>query len=164
VTAIELLEEGGDRVSSTRIRRLLSDGEVAAAAQLLGRPHALTGYVEAGAGRGRDMAVPTANLPVPPEVVVPALGVYVTRTRVGPGPPVPSVTSVGTNPTFEHDGRLRVETFLLDFSGNLYGRFIGVEFLDHLRGQRTFAGPEALSAQMAEDIAATRRWFSLAPR
>lgn len=162
VTAIELLEQGGDTVSSTRIRALLAKGEVEAAAELLGRPHALAGYVQAGAGRGRDLGVPTANLPVPPEAVVPALGVYVTRTKISAGPPISSITSVGTNPTFESDGRVRVETYLLDYSGNLYGRFIGVEFLARLRGQRTFSGPDALLAQMQEDISRAHDWFSRA--
>jgi riboflavin kinase/FMN adenylyltransferase len=160
VTAIELLEQEGDTISSTRIRRLLAEGRVDAAAELLGRPHALAGFVEAGAGRGRDLGVPTANLPVPVQSVVPAIGVYVTRTKVSVGPPVPSITSVGTNPTFESDGRLRVETFLLDYSGSLYGHFIGVEFLKRLRGQRTFSSADALMAQMEEDIAAAREWFA----
>jgi riboflavin kinase / FMN adenylyltransferase len=161
VTAIKLVERGGGRVSSTRIRKVLGGGQVEEAAELLGRYHALTGYVEAGAGRGRDMGVPTANLAVPSGVVVPALGVYVSRTTIETGAPLPSITSVGTNPTFERDGRLRVETFLLDHSADLYGRHIAVEFIARIRGQRTFSGPDALVAQMRADIEAARTWFGL---
>lgn len=159
VTAIELVAQAGGTVSSTRIRGLLGEGRVEEAAELLGRHHALAGFVEAGAGRGRDLGVPTANLALPPGLVVPADGVYVTKTTIAPGDIRPSITSVGTNPTFESEGRLRVETYVLDFSGNLYGRHIAVDFLARLRGQCTFSGPEALLAQMREDIAAARAYF-----
>ena len=99
----------GEPVSSTRIRRLIQQGSVEHAARLLGRPHTLEGYVVAGAGRGRDLGTPTANLEVPAHVAVPAHGVYVTLTDLGRGAREPGVTSVGTNPTFETDGVTRVE-------------------------------------------------------
>ena len=83
------------------------------AARLLGRPHTLEGYVVGGAGRGRDLGSPTANLDVPAHVAVPAHGVYVTLTDLGRGRVEQGVTSVGTNPTFETDGVTRVETYLL---------------------------------------------------
>ena len=160
VSAIHLVEEEGGPVSSTRIRALVSAGEVEQAARLLGRPHVLEGPVVGGARRGRTMGVPTANLVPPPGLAIPALGVYVTRTLAGRWGPQPSVTSVGTNPTFESDGVVRIETFLLDFDGSLYSERIGVEFLSRIRGQRTFPDAAALSAQMQADVAHAEAHFA----
>jgi riboflavin kinase / FMN adenylyltransferase len=160
VTALHLVEEGGGPVSSTRIRALVLAGEVEAAARLLGRPHMLEGPVVGGARRGRTMGVPTANLVPPPGVAVPSLGVYVTRTIAGPWGAQQSVTSVGTNPTFESDDVVRIETFLLDFHGSLYSEGIRVEFLRRLRGQRTFPDAAALQIQMMADVAAAKQYFA----
>jgi riboflavin kinase/FMN adenylyltransferase len=159
VKTIELVQSEGESVSSTRIRQLLGQGEVGRVLPLLGRAHTVAGYVEAGAGRGRDLGVPTANLALSPQIMLPALGVYVTRTTIAGGRREHSITSVGTNPTFENDGRMRVESFLLDYTGNLYGRHIAVEFLARLRGQLTFSSPKALVEQMWSDIAAARAYF-----
>ena len=162
VETIGLVARRGGAISSTRIRRLVAQGEVTEAAELLGRPHVLIGTVVGGAGRGRDLGMPTANLALdPPEVVVPAPGVYVTRSRFGPedlgNEGHPSVTSVGTNPTFETDGVLRVETYVLDFQGAVYGQPMSVEFLFRLRGQRTFVQVNELVAQMQADVAVLPR-------
>jgi riboflavin kinase / FMN adenylyltransferase len=163
VTAVRLLESEGGPISSTRIRESLRSGEVALAGRLLGRPFALEGPVVSGVGRGRGLGVPTANLPIEREVATPALGVYITRTSTDRGAGLPSVTSVGTNPTFESDGVVRVETFLLDFSGALYGERISVAFLERLRGQQTFASADALVEQMHADIARAHAYFAEAP-
>src|SRR5665811_281433 len=152
VTAIGLIIVRGKPVSSTRIRRLVAAGRVEEAAELLGRPHVIEGFVGSGAGRGRSLGTPTANLEAVAGVAVPAAGVYVTRTVVADGDVRPSVTSIGTNPTFESDGRVRIETFVLDFTGNLYGRRIRVEFLQWIRGQETFTDPAALQVKIAEDV------------
>ncbi|GAB4246977.1 MAG: bifunctional riboflavin kinase/FAD synthetase [Thermoleophilia bacterium] len=159
VEAVELLRNGAEVISSTRIREFLLAGRVREAARLLGRPHSVEGYVVAGAGRGRDLGVPTANVEVHGGVVVPAAGVYVTNT-VLEGRVVPSVTSVGTNPTFEFGADVRVEAHLLDFSGGLYGRWIRVEFLEKLRDQRRFGRVEDLVAQMRSDIARAAAYFA----
>lgn len=159
VTAVELLRERGEVISSTRIRRLLEQGAVEDAARLLGRDHSVEGYVVAGAGRGRDLGVPTANLAVEGGVAVPAPAVYVTSTLVS-GRPLPSVTSIGTNPTFESDGRVHVETHLLDFQGGLYGEWLRVVFHRRLRGQRRYAGPEELVTQIRADIEAAEAYFA----
>jgi len=161
VTAIGLLEMDGAPISSTRIRDLLAEGRVEQAAELLGRPHSLQGPVVPGAGRGKGLGVPTANLQVEPRFVVPAEGVYVTRTVVDQGPVVPSVTSVGTNPTFESDGLLRIETFLLDYEDSLYGRYVSVEFLAWIRGQLVFAEPGPLVARIQDDIRTAQDHFRL---
>jgi riboflavin kinase/FMN adenylyltransferase len=163
VSAIHLVEERGGAVSSTRIRGLLDKGEVEEAALLLGRPHSLEGPVVGGMRRGREMGLPTANLEPVPGLAVAGEGVYVTRTLVGQWNPQPSVTSVGTNPTFESDGIVRIETFLLDFDGSLYGERIRVEFLKRLRGQRTFADAAALEAQIRADIVEARRYLAEHP-
>jgi riboflavin kinase/FMN adenylyltransferase len=160
VTATGLVIARGKPVSSTRIRRLIVEGRVEEAAELLGRPHVVEGLVESGAGRGRVLGTPTANLETTPGIAVPGPGVYITRTLVAVGDPRPSVTSVGTNPTFESDERMRVETYLLDFSGDLYGREIRVEFLEWVRGQQTFADAASLQARIAEDVAVARSYFS----
>lgn len=160
VTAIGLVIASGRPVSSTRIRALIAEGRVEDAATLLGRPHALDGIVEGGAGRGRDLGSPTANLSVPVGSAVPGVGVYVTRTTVALGDVRASVTSIGTNPTFESDDVLRIETFILDFEGDLYGRPERVEFLAWVRAQRTFADPSALRRRITEDVKAARDYFA----
>ncbi|MHB9148704.1 MAG: bifunctional riboflavin kinase/FAD synthetase [Thermoleophilia bacterium] len=160
VTAIGLVIVRGKPVSSTRIRRLVAEGRVEEAAELLGRPHVIEGFVEGGAGRGRTMGTPTANLESLLGLALPAPGVYVTRTLVAAGDVRPSVTSIGTNPTFESDDRVRVETFVLDFTGNLYGRRIRVEFLEWVRPQYTYSDVTLLQERIAEDVRVARAFFA----
>jgi riboflavin kinase/FMN adenylyltransferase len=159
VTAVGLHEQEGGPVSSTRIRGLLNGGKVDEAARLLGRPHFLEGFVVSGAGRGRDLGSPTANIASPEGLVVPAEGVYVTRTSFGSDHAEPSVTSVGTNPTFTDHGPLTVETFLLGFRGSLYGVRVRVAFLQWLRGQITFPDSDSLIRQIESDVAEARAFF-----
>jgi riboflavin kinase/FMN adenylyltransferase len=163
VTAIGLVVVRGKPVSSTRIRKLVAEGRVEEAAELLGRPHVVEGYVESGAGRGRTLGTPTANLESVSGVVLPAPAVYITRTLLAAADVWPSVTSIGTNPTFESDGRLRIETFLLDFAGNLYGRRIRVEFLEWVRPQYTYPDPALLQERIAEDVRVARAFFETEP-
>jgi riboflavin kinase/FMN adenylyltransferase len=149
----------GKPVSSTRIRRLIDRGEVAEAATLLTRPHALEGEVVHGAGRGAAMGIPTANLEVPGEAAVPERGVYAGRVAVD-GLRATAAINVGFAPTFQEAPafeRPRIEAFLLDYDGgDLYGRRVTVEFLERLRPERRFPDPEALVAQIREDVARTR--------
>ena len=136
--------------SSTYIRACVDAGDVAAAARALGRPHRVEGVVVRGDQRGRELGYPTANLYVSPNVAVPADGVYAGRLDT-----LAAAVSVGTNPTFSGPDR-RIEAFVLDFSGDLYGRRVGLDFVSRLREQRTYAGIEPLVAQIAEDVAQTR--------
>ena len=116
------VEIDGERVSSSQIRALVRDGEVAQAARLLGRPYALEGPVAHGDGRGRGLGFPTANVAYWPGKITPAYGVYATWTWVD-GQRMPSVTSVGVRPTFDPpDSTPRVEAFLIDYAGDLYGQ------------------------------------------
>ncbi len=155
VEVIDAIEAAGGVVSSTRIRGLLRSGAVQEAAQLLGLAYALSGVVIGGDRRGRTIGFPTANLEVEQELL-PAHGVYATRASIDGGPPRPAVTNVGVRPTFDGSAP-RVETHLLDFEGDLYGRRLRVELVAHLRPERRFEGLDALVRQIALDAAEARR-------
>ena len=160
VTVLRMIEDGGGVVSSTRIRQYVQEGRVEEVANLLGRPYALEGRVVRGAGRGKDLGIPTANVEVGPEVATPALGAYVTRSSVDGEPVLPSVTSVGTNPTFEEHGHVRVETHILDFSRGVYGSTLETEFLVHLREQIKFNDPAVLVDRIREDVREAAEYFA----
>lgn len=146
--------EADEPVSSTRVREALSRGAVDEAARLLGRPHRVAGTVVEGDRRGRQLGFPTANL-LPPAVALPADGVYAGRVQLEGGSS-PAVVNIGSRPTFDH-GQLRLEAHLLDWAGDLYGRRLTVEFVARLRGEQRFPGPEALRAQIEQDVALARR-------
>jgi riboflavin kinase / FMN adenylyltransferase len=162
VVAVALRADGGEPLSSTRIRTELARGDVRAAARLLGRPCAVDGVVVEGDGRGgRLLGVPTANLAVAPGIAVPANGIYAGHlTEETEGVRRPAATSVGVNPQF--DTGFRVEAHVLDFDGDLYGRRVAVSFEHRLRGEAAFPSVEELIAQMREDIRQTRRLLSAA--
>lgn len=172
VEIVELLAEGGDRVSSTRVRGYLADGDVAAAAECLGRPHRVTGEVIHGQGRGgAQLGFPTANIDVAPGLAVPSDGVYAAwftadegteRTGVDPdgdvelGVAYPAAVSVGTNVTFGDTART-VEAFILDRSADLYGLTGSIDFVGRIRGMEKFDGIDPLIERMNLDVAETRR-------
>jgi riboflavin kinase/FMN adenylyltransferase len=138
-------------VSSSEIRRLLEEGDVATAADLLGRPYALTGTVIRGDQRGRTIGYPTANLRVHGDrKLVPKPGVYAVRATLGEEV-FGGMMNVGRRPTFETDGALSVEVHLFDFDREVYGRALTVEFLSRIRDERKFDGPGALVAQLRSD-------------
>ena len=160
VRSIPLAEEGGEAISSTRIRKLISAGRVADAARLLGRPHRIEGVVVRGAGRGRALEAPTANLSIDAGMAIPRLGVYVTRAFLpGGGPAYSSVTSLGTNPTFEADGKVRLETLLLEYSGDIYGSRMAVDFVERIRAQRAFPDAASLAARIRRDVEIAEEYF-----
>ncbi len=153
----------GLAISSTRIRRLIAEGEVAGAAALLGRAHQVRGTVKHGAGRGaRLLGFPTANVGVGRQIAVPAPGVYAGRFSWRGSTDHPAAISVGQPPTFEAtgDGSPLVEAFLLDFEGNLYGEPARVSFEAWIRPQRAFDDLDALVVQMREDVAEAERVLS----
>lgn len=143
--------------SSTKIREFVHEGNVTGARLLLGRPYAVDGRVVRGAGRGRPLGVPTANVATENELL-PRPGVYAARVGIldGSGARLGAVVNLGTNPTFVADGRLSLEAHLLDWEGDLYDRRVRVEFLAWLRPEERFPGPEALVAQIRRDIEAAR--------
>ncbi len=157
VEAVPLLQLEGGAVTSTRIREQLLAGDVAAAARLLGRRYTLEATVVTGAGVGRQLGMPTANLRLHDEKCVPAHGIYAVWVRLGgEGPLRPGAMSIGTRPTF--GGKVpTLEVFLLDWSGELVGRSLEVEFDSWLREEKTFEGPGPLIEAMREDVAEVRR-------
>jgi len=139
-----------ENVSSTRIRELVRDGDVQAAAQLLGRPVEVEGIVVTGDARGGTLGFPTANLDVRPELLVPQNGIY-----AGAAGENRAAVSIGTNPHYGGSER-RVEAFLLDFEGDLYGRRLIVELWERLRDEQSFESEQALIDQIAGDVERTR--------
>ncbi|MEU7618555.1 bifunctional riboflavin kinase/FAD synthetase [Micromonospora rifamycinica] len=151
-----LVAAAGTVFSSTYIRSRVEAGDVAAAAAVLSRPHRLEGVVVLGDQRGRELGFPTANLRCPPHAAVPADGVYAGWLVRGGTERLPAAISIGTNPTFAGRER-RVEAHVLDFSGDLYGEHVALDFAAHLRGQIRYDAIEPLLVQMAEDVERTRR-------
>ena len=147
-----LVELDGEPVSSSRIRKLVAAGDMAAAARLLGHPYQLEGPVVQGDARGRDLGMPTANIEPPPEMVLPSLGVYAATARGRP-----AAVSIGVRPTFERDGRVLIEAYLLDFEGDLYGETLRIGFLERLRDELSFDSVDDLVEQMRKDVEDTRR-------
>lgn len=155
VVAIDAATDGGEPVSSSRIRKLVAAGEVETAARLLGRPHRLRGVVVHGDHRGRTLGFPTANVDNRVELV-PAPGVYAVRVGVDDGPAeLPGVMNLGSRPTFAGQG-VRMEVHLLEGGGDLYGRALRVDVVARLRDERRFEGVDALLAQIRADVAAAR--------
>lgn len=169
VGPVQALE--GRRVSSTWIRELLTDGDVATAAKLLGRPHAVVGEVVHGLSRGRELGFPTANLSPDLQGFVPADGVYagwlVDEPSADPLRPrirYPAAISVGTNPTFDDVHVSQVEAHVLDETGlDLYGHQVEVRFVTRIRAMAAFDGVEALIAQIADDVMRVREALSPTP-
>jgi riboflavin kinase/FMN adenylyltransferase len=148
----------GQRISSSHIRELLSAGRVNLARRMLGRPYGVEGRVVRGAERGRRIGFPTANLQ-PHNRVIPRGGVYVTATLIE-GTWRRSVTNVGTRPTFEKEAEPSIETFVMDWSGDLYGDVVRVRFLYRLRDERRFASVEELKQQINTDAARAQKYFA----
>ena len=164
VEAVPLLETDGGPVTSTRVRALLGAGQVREAAALLGRSYSLEGRVVHGDALGRELGFPTANLRMPDEKCVPALGIYAVWARVsGEDGWRGGAMSVGVRPTF--GGQVRtLEVHLLDFSGDLYGRDVEVEFVDWLRPELKFDGRDALIEAIRGDVVNARQRLAAAPR
>lgn len=150
----EKIAYGGDVVSSTRIRNALSDGNVGAATDLLGRRHRLAGTVVEGEGRGRNLGFPTAN--ISPDNLVPADGIYATYLHTPDGKRLPSASSIGTRPTFENSDRA-TECYVLEGEDwDLYDREVELEFVEFIRGERAYDEVDELVDQMEDDVRRTR--------
>jgi riboflavin kinase/FMN adenylyltransferase len=156
VLGINLVADEGSSnevVSSTRIRKLLGEGDVAGAALLLGRPHEVRGRVQHGDKRGRELGFPTANVAVPDDVLLPADGIYAGWYETPDGVVHPSAMSLGRRPTFYSDANLSLlECYLLDFEGDLYDTPAKVRFVQRLRGEVKFDSVDALVEQMGRDV------------
>jgi riboflavin kinase / FMN adenylyltransferase len=148
---VPLVEVDGETVSSSRIRALVAAGEVDAAMRCLGAPYLLEGEVVEGDRRGRELGFPTANIVPSDELVYPGHGVYAAFANGHP-----AAVNVGVRPTFETGRGMLVETYLLDFDGDLYGRTLRVAFIARLRGEKRFESVDDLVAQMHRDVEEAR--------
>ena len=158
------VELDGITVSSTYIRTLIQKGDMERAARFLGHPHTLSGPVVHGKGLGRTIGIPTSNLVVPRGVLMPAFGVYATRVWIE-GKGYLAVTNVGVRPTVsDNDGRVTVEGFILDFSGDLYGKELRMEFYSYLRGEKKFPSLQALAEEIGRNAQQTRDLFAAHPQ
>jgi riboflavin kinase/FMN adenylyltransferase len=153
VTVMPPVAEDGEVFSSSAIRLHLAQGDVKGAAYMLGEPWRVQGKVVGGAKRGTDLGFPTANVPMPKGTTL-GHGIYAVRARFEGGIH-DAAAYLGTRPTFD-DGMPVLEVFLFDFTGDLYGRDIEVEFVDFIRGDRRFASADDLIVQMGQDIAKAR--------
>jgi len=148
----------GQRVSSSKIRELLLKGQVNLARRMLGRPYGVEGPVVHGAERGAQIGFPTANIH-PHNRVIPRGGVYVTATLID-GQWRRSVTNIGTRPTFESGSSSSVETYVMNWSGDLYGDVVRVRFLHRLRDEKKFGSIDELTSQIESDVARAERYFA----
>ena len=155
VEGAPLVQDNGTVFSSTYIRACVDAGDVVAAARALGRPHRVEGVVVRGDRRGRELGYPTANLLTSVHAAVPADGVYAAWLVGHRSDRLPAAVSIGTNPTFSGRER-RVEAYVLDFDGDLYGERLALDFAARLREMRTYQGIEPLKVQIAEDVEQTR--------
>jgi riboflavin kinase/FMN adenylyltransferase len=167
VDVVEAFTVDGLVASSTRVRSFVRDGNMAGARLLLGRDFDVSGRVVHGAGRGRGLGMPTANID-PDTPLLPAPGIYAVWVELLDGggagrARLPAAASLGTNPTFEASSDLRLEAHILDFDGDLYGQRLRVGFVERLRGERRFPGADELMAQIHQDIADTRRILDAPP-
>src|SRR5258708_14469455 len=148
----------GESVSSTRVRAALARGDFATAARLLGRPYAITGRVVHGARRGRDLGFPTANVRLGrPKAAL--HGIFAVRCLGAATRGLEGVASLGINPAVQRGGPATLEAFLFDFSGDLYGRHLSIEFLEKLRDEAHFASLDELAAQIRRDCESAREYF-----
>lgn len=149
-------------VSSTYIRQLIADGEIERANEFLGHPHTLSDTVHSGYHLGTKLGTPTINMYFPDGVLVPRHGVYATRVFLDDGQSYCAVSNVGVRPTVGDNNRVNVESYLLDYSGNLYGRQVRLEFLSFIRPEEKFDSVTALGAQIKRDADIARDYFEKA--
>ncbi len=150
----------GEDVSSSVIRKHLTEGQILAANNCLGREHFISGRVVKGAERGKQIGIPTANIEFDSDLIVPKRGVYITKTKYKDQLYF-SVTNIGKNPTFKSDEVMSVETHLLDFDNDIYGDEISVYFIDRIRDERKFDSVNELISQIKKDVETARERFKL---
>ncbi len=161
IHVIEPVTLNGEVISSSRIRNLISEGNIEEANRSLGRAYRVEGIVIHGDGRGKDIGIPTANLETGDEKLIPKSGIYACRAIVF-GKTWPAAVNVGTRPTFEsNDPKTHVEAHILDFSGDLYSKNISLEFVVRLRGEQRFQNVSDLILQIHADIDQTRQIITL---
>ena len=158
--SVDLLKDSDNPVKSTVIRNLIAEGSVESVARMLGRNFSATGTVVGGLERGRTLGFPTANLDVPNGYAAPGNGIYATWAYLESGRYM-AATSIGTRPTFQEGGRT-IEAFLLDFSDDIYGQTLRLEFVKRLRGEEKYDSVDALLQQINKDVQQTRELLTAA--
>lgn len=158
--AVSALKQGRSVISSTRIRQLIGEGELEGASRLLGRKVFVSGAVVKGSARGKKLGFPTANVAYEADVLPPQ-GVYVVQVLLGKKK-YPAIANIGTRPSFEKQiTQLHLEVHILDFSKNIYGKKIEVEFLKKIRNEKKFKNPQELIRQIQKDESLARKYFAL---
>lgn len=166
VIVIDKLEQDDEVVSSTVIRRNISEGDVRAVIPMLGRPYSMTGEVVSGKQLGRTIGIPTANMLPQDHKLYPPAGVYASRIKIVKGEHADhedpfrmymGITNIGDNPTVNDNGNITIETNIFDFDRDIYGNIIKVELIQKIRGEKKFAGIEELKKQMSNDIDAAKK-------
>ncbi len=157
--AVPQLKQGRMIISSTRIRQLVREGQLNQAARLLGRGVSVSGTVVKGSQRGKSLGYPTANIAYEADILPPQ-GVYIVRALLGKKS-YPAIADIGTRPSFEkQNSQLYLEVYILDFSRDIYGQHMQVEFLKKIRNEKTFASPQNLIRQIQKDESLSRRYFA----
>jgi riboflavin kinase/FMN adenylyltransferase len=156
---IPAVQMDGEIISSSHIRKLIVAGDIETANKLLGHPHTLTDIVRHGYRLGRTLGTPTINMRIPDDVIVPAHGVYATKVHLHDGSTHAAVTNIGVRPTVDSGNTVSVESFILDYHGNLYGKEVRVEFYKFLRPEIRFSSVEDLKNQINRDALHTRDFF-----
>ena len=153
--SVDLMTDSAGVVKSTTIRNSILEGDVSRAARMLGRNFSVSGVVGHGEERGRELGFPTANLEVSPDMIFPGDGIYAAWARLGSGSYM-AATSIGVRPTFDDGENRTIEAYLLDFSEDIYGQTLRLEFVRRLRGEEKFDSIQALLDQMDDDVLRTR--------
>ena len=161
VIVVPPVKVNAEIVSSTLIREYIKKGKMERVFQLLGRHFSLSGTVVPGRHIGRTLGFPTANITARPEMIVPANGVYITKTRLEGDSWYNSVTNVGIAPTVRDGHTFSIETHLIDYRNDLYGHDIEVCFIEKLRGEKKFENVEALKKQVIEDIEKAKKYWQI---
>jgi riboflavin kinase/FMN adenylyltransferase len=158
VHAVPAVKQAGDAISSTRIRQLIAEGRLTRAARLLGREVGISGTVVSGSKRGKGLGFPTANIACEADILPPQ-GVYAVRVWLGKKQ-YPALANIGTRPTFEAQvSKPCLEVHILDFSRNIYGKYLEVQFLKKIRNEKKFSGPQNLIRQIEKDVTFARKYF-----
>jgi riboflavin kinase/FMN adenylyltransferase len=158
VLVINQVKLEDEQISSTRIRKFLDAGELPKVEELLGRPYEVSGWVGHGADRGTSIGLPTANMDHWRKKKLPAVGVYATRVLLT-GEVYLGITNIGFRPTFETQDQPNVETHILDFADNIYGKRMTLQFIEKIRDEQKFANLDAFLEQIERDKATARRIF-----
>ncbi|MBE6016490.1 MAG: bifunctional riboflavin kinase/FAD synthetase [Lachnospiraceae bacterium] len=158
VRIVERLKYKGREICSTDIRAELEKGNIADVNEMLGRPYSISGQIIEGAHVGTGMGIPTINIDIPDDKLLPPFGVYATKT-VMDGTEYVSITNIGKRPTFYDDSKTVAETFILDIEGNLYGKDVRVDLYEHVRDEKKFESAKALYGQISKDVQTVRDYF-----